>query len=542
MRLLCACAALLVSACLEDAARPGTCIVTDRRECVCDDGGLGWETCFLGFPAVWGPCTCNAQPVADAGPDRTVPYRSTVMLDATASIDMDGPERTYEWMIVSVPAGSTTTLDDIATDRPSFFADLPGEYTFALVVGDGNKTSAAAMTTITAVNNKPVAVVSPGAKMFAGTIFALDGSGSYDANSDPLTYQWTVASAPAESTAVPVSPSDATTQFVPDVQGVYKLALTVDDGRAASAPAIVTLDVFFPLKQVKFMRDAAYSAALDRIVLAGINPNALYLVNPVTGASAAIALSKEPFALSLAPDGLSAVVGHEDLVSLVNLQTKAVTLTKTMSAGTLDLVHGGNGFAYVFPSAGTSNSIQNVPLSASAVTQGDLAPITHAELAPGSLTMYAAPDAFDGIYRYDIVSNSPSLTRGVSSKACGRLWISDDAQRIFTRCGTVYSISNIAAQDMQQIGTLEGITYVQYLAQSSTSNKLLTVSGTKLRIYTSTTLAFEREVTLPQFLINDMAYDGDGEYVFLRADNQSYIVIEGSTGSTMSYGLGTFPL
>lgn len=545
MRLLCVSAALLAGACFESAAQPGVCFVDERRECTCEDGGLGWETCFANIPAVWGPCTCNKQPVANAGSDRTVPYNATVFLDATNSLDADGPDRIYEWMIVSAPAGSLAMLDDTSSARPSFFTDLPGQYRFALTVGDGLKTSEPVMTTVTATNAAPVAVVAPGRKLYTGTSFALDGSSSFDTNGDPLTFQWTVTSAPLGSTAVPASAAAAMTQFVPDVHGQYEISLTVNDGRAASTPATVKLDVYFPLTEIPYMRDAAYSAALDRVVTIGLFPNALYLYNPVTGASNTVALSQEPQALALSPDGLTAVVGHPNLVSVVNLQTRVVTLTKVMNAGTLDIVHGGNGYAYVFPSAGTNNAIQNVPLNSSAVTLGGLGPLMRAERVPGTPTIYAAFTASDEIYRYDIVSNSPTITRAVTAEACDDLWISDDGQRIFTRCATIFSTSDVAAQDMQLQGSIPGVTYVNSLAQSSTSNKLLVVPGdsTKVRIHTNGTLALEREITVPRFLINDMGYDAGARFVFLRSDNQSYtVILATSTSASTVCAIATFSL
>jgi hypothetical protein len=474
-----------------------------------------------------------------------VSYKSTVVLDGSQSSDDDGPDRVYRWETTSVPAGSIATLDDATLLQPSFFTDVPGQYRFTLIVGDTFKTSEASSVTITAVNDAPVAVVSPGRKMYAGTQFTLDGSASSDANDDPLTYQWTVTSAPAGSTASPASPASATTAFVPDVHGQYELALTVHDGSSSSAPATVALDVYFPLTNIPFfIRDAEYSPSLDRVVIVGIFPNALYLYDPASGNSTSVALSQEPFELSLSPDGLSAVVGHSYLVSVVDLQTRTVTLTKATGAGTLDIVHGGNGYAYVFPTAGTSNSIQNVPLSGSAVTAGGLAPITYAMRVPGTLTMYAAPTAYDGIYRYDIVSNSATLTRAVTSPSCEKLWISDD-KRIITRCGTIFSTSNVEAQDMQLLGSLPGVSYIADLAQSSTSSTLLVVPGdiTKLRIHNSGSLALVRELTLPRFLIDDMGYTGNGAYVFLRADNQSYTVIEEtSTSAATVFGMGTFSL
>jgi hypothetical protein len=75
------------------------------------------------------------EPVADAGPDFEVRPLDEVTLDATASYDPDGGEIVaVEWTLVMVPAGSTATLDDPTSARPTFFADLAGDYGFQVTV------------------------------------------------------------------------------------------------------------------------------------------------------------------------------------------------------------------------------------------------------------------------------------------------------------------------------------------------------------------------------------------------------------------------
>ncbi|MDM0108649.1 hypothetical protein QTH97_27130 [Variovorax sp. J22R24] len=76
-----------------------------------------------------------------------------------------------------------------------------------------------------------------------GKLFKLDGSASSDADSDALTYQWTLASKPATSAATLASPNVAKPEFTADVPGNYVFSLIVNDGKADSAPASVTVTV-----------------------------------------------------------------------------------------------------------------------------------------------------------------------------------------------------------------------------------------------------------------------------------------------------------
>jgi hypothetical protein len=69
---------------------------------------------------------------------------------------------------------------------------------------------------------------------------SLAGSGS-DPDGGPVTFQWTVLSAPAGSTSLPATPTSAGTNFLIDVAGAYTLQLTVtnDKGQSATCTAKV---------------------------------------------------------------------------------------------------------------------------------------------------------------------------------------------------------------------------------------------------------------------------------------------------------------
>jgi hypothetical protein len=94
--------------------------------------------------------TLNAAPIADAGADQTVPAGSTVQLDGSASSDPEGAPLTFQWTLVTQPAGATAVLSNPGAVAPTFVADLPGQYTLQLVVDDGAQASAPDFVVITA--------------------------------------------------------------------------------------------------------------------------------------------------------------------------------------------------------------------------------------------------------------------------------------------------------------------------------------------------------------------------------------------------------
>ncbi|MDE2179981.1 MAG: tandem-95 repeat protein [candidate division NC10 bacterium] len=184
----------------------------------------------------------NHPPVANAGPDQTVFVAGAVQLDGSQSSDTDGDPLTFHWSIVSGPAGSAATLSDPTAVRPTFLVDRPGTYVFQLIVNDGLIDSAPDTVQIGTANSRPVADAGPDQTVHIGRLVQLDGSASSDVDGDPLTYRWTLVSAPTDSQA---ALSDATTahpSFVADLQGRYEVQLIVNDGTADSKPDTVHID------------------------------------------------------------------------------------------------------------------------------------------------------------------------------------------------------------------------------------------------------------------------------------------------------------
>ncbi len=187
--------------------------------------------------------TTNSRPQADAGADQVVPRQAPVSLTGSGSSDPDGDSLSYAWAIIHAPAGSLASLDDASLANPSLTPDLPGYYVLQLIVDDGQgEASLPATMVIEATNQAPTAVATadPTSVTQGGTV-SLDGSGSSDPEGDPLSYAWSVASAPAGSSAAIQTPDGVTASFVPDLAGDYVIQLVVSDGYATSAPATVTV-------------------------------------------------------------------------------------------------------------------------------------------------------------------------------------------------------------------------------------------------------------------------------------------------------------
>jgi hypothetical protein len=72
----------------------------------------------------------------------------------------------------------------------------------------------------------------------------LDGSESSDTNTDQtLSYQWSFVEKPNGSLATLLEPNQAKTSFTPDLQGLYSVALQVNDGYEDSLASTVSLTI-----------------------------------------------------------------------------------------------------------------------------------------------------------------------------------------------------------------------------------------------------------------------------------------------------------
>lgn len=185
----------------------------------------------------------NAAPIADAGPDRTVARNTLVRLDGSASKDPNNDLLTYRWTIVSRPLDSTAALVSPNTVKPSITLDKPGDYTFQLIVNDGQLNSAPDTVTLSTENSSPVAHAGADLTARIGLPVTLDGSLSTDADGDALSMSWTWLALPDGSKAVLEAPTSVTPRFTPDVAGLYTVQLIVNDGFADSEPDTVTVTI-----------------------------------------------------------------------------------------------------------------------------------------------------------------------------------------------------------------------------------------------------------------------------------------------------------
>lgn len=212
----------------------------------------------------------NVKPVAHAGPDQSIYIGEEVILDGSASSDIDGDPLTYHWQIVSKPEGSYSTLSDDTAIMPSIFIDSHGPYEIQLIVNDSYDDSEPDTVLLDVLNVKPIADAGPDQSVYVGDTAVLDGSNSSDADGDPLLYHWNVLSKPDNSQAELTDSESVNPTIQIDELGDYVIQLMVDDTYDVSTPDTVLLSAH----NIRPVADAGPDQVLcagDTVMLDGSN-------------------------------------------------------------------------------------------------------------------------------------------------------------------------------------------------------------------------------------------------------------------------------
>lgn len=165
----------------------------------------------------------NVPPTADAGPDRVAPLGQAVRFDGRASYDAEGVPLTYLWRLVDAPYGSAYAAD-ISAGFTSDDGDADGS-TPVLEVGPGS------LPVWLAVGD----IVRLGTETFVIAAFD-NGLGTITVSVDALPDNLPPTPFRIFDQSFLVGIDTDTPYGVPDVQGIYRVELIVNDGEVSSVP------------------------------------------------------------------------------------------------------------------------------------------------------------------------------------------------------------------------------------------------------------------------------------------------------------------
>lgn len=364
-------------------------------------------------------------------------------------------------------------------------------------------------------------------------------SGSVAAGDSALvTATVTRASVPNGATGSFTITSDA-------VNGAAEVAVEVTTG-APLATGVRVLD--------HRVVDAEFAASAGLLVTVSANPNRLHVLDTETGASWFVPLSLPPNAVAVRADGAFAAVGHDALVTYVNLVTRAVVRTYPITTNVIDIVLPANGWVYPFPRTDQWVSLRGVDLATGVetVAGGTIRAGTQVRLHPSGDYIYGAnnglsPSDFE---KYDIRKGAPVMLYDSPYHGdyafSGDLWISEDGSRLFARSGNVFRSSPVRAEDMLYAGRLAGVNAVRWAADSRARQRIYVLGSSanpfdlyrtaEVRVYESAFTALVGTVPLPRL----SGADVDGYYLFPSADGRRLFVLVkavASAGLAQDWGL-----
>ncbi|MCK4674805.1 MAG: putative Ig domain-containing protein, partial [Gammaproteobacteria bacterium] len=180
--------------------------------------------------------TSNVPPVAQAGASQLVIPGDIVQLDGSASSDANGDNLSYSWVIDQSPDGSAALIENADTVQAEINIDRSGEYIVRLKVNDGVAESGDDYITISDVSLPPVANAGLDQSAIINAIIQLDASASFALDAQPLTYNWSLISAPDNSSSFLSNVQETNPTIQIDKAGDYIAQLIVNDGSQSSFP------------------------------------------------------------------------------------------------------------------------------------------------------------------------------------------------------------------------------------------------------------------------------------------------------------------
>ncbi|HVX97479.1 MAG TPA: hypothetical protein VHK47_21375 [Polyangia bacterium] len=297
---------------------------------------------------------------------------------------------------------------------------------------------------------------------------------------------------------------------------------------------------------------AAWSRALNLVVLRPETEHAIYLMNPDTCAAARIAVPRLPSAVAVSPSGAEVAVGHDGLVSIVDLTRGDVRAAIGIPAPATELAYDDAGRVLVFSRALAAIPTQLLVVDPAAGT------VTPAGALDGGGHLRATPDGASVFWTDDdqtstdatarvVVGRSPLMDASAATPpSCHDLFPTDDGRRLVTACGTVLDSS--ADHEPSAAGTLAGVARVLH-ADTLVDKGIVAVmpaaapdtsppTDGSVRVYHASDLSFVGTLPLP---ILDTGFEHQtphGRYVFLRADGaRAYVLARRQPGQAPVDGI-----
>ena len=397
---------------------------------------------------------------------------------------------------------------------------------------------------VSAFNLPPTAVVARFSTARVSQEIVLDGSASSDPEGVPLTYRWTLVSAPDETVLSEDALQRSVVRFTATTAGVYDFELRVDDGQRSSSIAHSTVTVFEADSSLvhrleHIVADVEYSAALHAIVYLTADSHDMYILDLTDLTRRRVPLDRQPRRVGLSPDGRMAAASHSGLVSLVDLRTAAVVDSQDVPTEWGDIVLDRHRRAHLVPYRGQWVAFHSEDFAIDrAVGVGIIYAGAQLRMHPREDWVYAAdvglsPSDFE---KFD-VGELPPESLGDSPyhgdfHISGNLWISEDGDRLLTAGGSTFHSSSDPGLDMTYSGALPDGKRVMWADHSTETDEWAVIVAAeygslprKLAFYTDDFFNEVSVVDLEGIPVPDGVAATSGSHVFQSEDGSSFVVL-----------------
>ncbi|HXA67660.1 MAG TPA: BACON domain-containing carbohydrate-binding protein [Bryobacteraceae bacterium] len=302
------------------------------------------------------------------------------------------------------------------------------------------------------------------------------------------------------------------------------------------------------------------SRPLDRIVMISGNPDLLHIYDPVSTNDVTVSLPKPPLSLAVSPDGLHAAVGHDGLITWIDLATASILKTFSVTGQVHNPILG-DIYAWFFVQGnGYSGGLTGLNLNTGAVITlsllyyYDTAGIY--DLSQNFLYVSQEGSSPNDMMKVPVAGGQVGNARmwpyhGIPN--CGPYYLSLDGTRVYTSCGAVVHSSSDQSLDMYYLRALPTSSFpIAGLAESAGLKKLAVIpSGytfqgspsltvdENVELFNTDYLTPAGKVTLLPFNIPSGTFAAHGQAVFFSKDEtRLYVVVQADSTSNLSNGFG----
>ncbi|BFM12657.1 hypothetical protein R50072_28100 [Simiduia litorea] len=413
-------------------------------------------------------------------------------------------------------------------------------------------------------NLPPVAIADANSYANINEELLVSAEQSLDPEGASLSYQWELQSRPSDSISELVNADASVVSFVPDIKGEYTLRVKVNDGEMDSAYTTVKVTAEDPADKRLLALDfevlaSTFSVSRNQLVLSASSPARLVLVDVETLERREIALGASAAVLSLNPAGNKAAVAYGNTVAIVDLVGASVISTFSVSAPVIDLVLPDNGYVYVFPASDQWTRITTIALDTGVQQQHQgnyIRAGTRVDLHPSGKFIYGADNGLSpsDIELYDIQAGNAVYVKDSPYHGdfamCGDVWVAENGESLFTRCGNVFKANPGQADDMIYRGALNlNGAAIGSLSQSGDELAILLEPryshtgeqelGHTINLFSHASNSFVRSIDIPATLVGDVAYHNYGQNIFHTADGTlvAIVKVNSAAGKIFEYSL-----